>query len=510
MASLPRFAIGQPANARVLRFVPQTNLTVLDPIITTASVTQNHGWLVWDTLFGHNAAQQPKSQMADGYTVSDDGRTYLIRLRDGLKWHDGEPVLARDCAASLARWAARNAFGQTAAKSVDTWGVADDKTVKITLKRPFPLLITAIGLQNSFIMPERLAKTDPFKPIAEIIGSGPYRFLKDEHVSGSSAAWEKFDGYVPRQEPAEWSAGGKVAHFQRIEWKVIPDPATASAALRTGEVDWWEQAQADLVPLLKRDTDIAMGPSDPHGNVGGLRFNCLHPPFDDVRLRRAVLYAVNQEDYMRAIMGEDHAAWRVCRSQYPCGTMYGTEVDLPVQKGDLDAARKMIQAAGYNGQKTVILCPSDIPTVGLFGDITYVTFKKIGLNVELQMTDWGSVVQRRATRAPVEKGGWSVFLTYFTGGFLLNPVVAAPFRGVGEAGFFGWYANPKIEELTQDWLDAKDDDARMRIAAAIQLENYTQVPTVTLGQFQVPTAYRKSLAGKLEFTAPLFWNVRRV
>ena len=177
-SSLPRFSVAQPANARVLRFVPQANLTVLDPIITTAAVTINHGWMVWDTLFGVNAAQQAKPQMAEGYTVSDDGRTYLIKLRQGLKWHDGEPVLARDCAASLARWAVRDTFGQTVAKSVDAWGIADDQTIKITLKRPFPLLIDAIAVQNSFIMPERLAKTDPFKAITEIVGSGPFRFIK--------------------------------------------------------------------------------------------------------------------------------------------------------------------------------------------------------------------------------------------------------------------------------------------------------------------------------------------
>ena len=147
-ASLPRFSIAQPANARVLKFVPQANLTVLDPIITTAAVTINHGWMVWDTLFGVNAAQQAKPQMAEGYTVSDDGRTYLIKLRDGLKFHDGEPVRAQDCAASLARWAVRDTFGQTAAKSVDTWGSADDKTIKITLKRPFPLLIDAIAVRH--------------------------------------------------------------------------------------------------------------------------------------------------------------------------------------------------------------------------------------------------------------------------------------------------------------------------------------------------------------------------
>ncbi len=508
-SSLPRFSIAQPANARVLRFVPQANLTVLDPIITTAAVTANHGWMVWDTLFGVNAAQQAKPQMAEGYTVSDDGRTYLIKLREGLKWHDGEPVLARDCAASLARWAVRDTFGQTAAKSVDAWGTADDKTVKITLKRPFPLLIDAIAVQNSFIMPERLAKTDPFKAITEVVGSGPFRFLKDEFVAGSAAAWEKFDGYVPRQEPAEWTSGGKVAHFQRIEWKIIPDAATASAALQNGEVDWYEQAQIDLVPMLKRSKDIVIGPSNPQGYVGGMRFNCIQPPFDDVRLRRAVMVAVNQEDYMRAIMGDDHSAWRVCRSQYPCGTTYGTEVDLPVERGDLAAAKKLIQEAGYNGQKAVIINPTDFATIGPLGDITYDLFKKIGINAELQDTDWGSVVQRRASREPVEKGGWSVFHTWFTGGFILNPVVTAPFRAQGKAGWFGWYDNPKVEQLTQDWLDAKDEDSRKKIAAAIQLENYSQAPTITLGQFQIPTAYNSSLEGKLEYTGPLFWNIRR-
>jgi peptide/nickel transport system substrate-binding protein len=281
VSSLPRIAVSQPASTRVLRFVPQANLTVLDPIFTTAAVTANHGWMVYDTLFGVDAKLQPKPQMAEGYSVSDDGRTYLIRLRDGLKWHDGEPVRAQDCATSLARWAARDTFGQTAAKVVDSWGVADDRTIKITLKQPFPLLINAIAVQNSFMMPERLAKTDPFKAITEVVGSGPFRFLKDEFVAGSSAVWAKHDAYVPRQEPAEWTSGGKVAHFERIEWKVIPDAATASAALQSGEVDWYEQAQSDLVPLLRRNADIVIAPSNPQGYVGGLRFNHLHPPFNN-------------------------------------------------------------------------------------------------------------------------------------------------------------------------------------------------------------------------------------
>lgn len=511
-ATLPRFSIAQPANARVLRFVPQANLTVLDPIITTAAVTANHGWMVWDTLFGVNAAQQPKPQMAEGYTVSDDGRTWLIKLRDGLKWHDGEPVRAQDCAPSLARWAARDTFGQTVAKVVDEWGVADDKTIKVTLKRPFPLLADAIAkpdAQIAFMMPERLAKTDPFKAITEMVGSGPFRFVKDEFVSGSRMVYQKSDGYVPRQEAPDWTSGGKVVNFDRVEWKVIPDSATASAALQSGEVDWYEQVQADLLPLLKKNDKIAFAPSNPQGYIAGLRFNHLHPPFNDVRLRRAVFVAVNQEDYMRAVTGDDASLWQVCKSQFPCGTTYGVQTQMPVETGDIAAAKAMLKEAGYNGTKVVIINPTDFATIAPLGEITNDTLKKVGFNVELQETDWGTVVQRRASKEPVEKGGWSIFHTWFTGGFIVNPVVSAPFRGQGAAGWFGWYDNPKIEELTQAWLDAPDEAGRKKVAAEIQEENFKQVPTIPLGQFQIPTAYRTDLTGRVAANGPLFWGVKR-
>jgi peptide/nickel transport system substrate-binding protein len=511
-AALPRFAIAQPANSRVLRFVPQANLTLLDPTVTTAAVTSNHGYMVFDTLFALNSKLEPKPQMAEGFTVSDDGRTYLIKLRDGLKFHDGEPVRAQDCAPSLARWAARDTYGQTVAKFVDTWGVQDDKTVKITLKEPFPLLIEAIGKADSaiaFVMPERLAKTDPFKPVTELIGSGPFRFLKDEFVSGSSVAYAKNADYVPRQEAPDWTSGGKVVHFDRVEWKIIPDAATAASALQAGEIDWYEQVQADLVPLLRKHADIAMGPSNPQGYIAGMRFNHLYPPFNDVRIRRAVLVGVNQDDYMRAVTGNDPSLYQICKSQYPCGTTYGTQITGDAYSGDVAKAKAMVKEAGYGGEKVVLINPTDFATIAPLGDLTYDLFQKIGLNTEMVATDWGSVVQRRAKKDPIDKGGWSVFHTWFSGGFILNPVVSAPFRGAGASGWFGWYTNPKIEELTTQWLKAPDLESRKKIAAEIQTENFSQVPTIPLGQFQIPTAYRSSLKDFVACSSPLFWGVQR-
>jgi len=511
-AALPRFAIAQPARTRVLKFVPQANLTLLDPIITTAAVSTNHGYMVFDTLFGQNTQLETKPQMAEGFTVSDDGRTYLIKLRSGLKWHDGEPVRAQDCAASLARWSARDTFGQTLAKVVDSWGTADDSTIKVTLKQPFPLLIDAIAkpdAQVAFMMPERLAKTDPFKGVTEMVGSGPFRFVKDEFVPGSSVAYARNPDYQPRQEAPDWTSGGKVVKFDRVEWRIIPDSSTAAGALQAGEIDWYEQVQADLVPLLRKNADIALGPSNPQGYIGGMRFNHLQPPFNDVRLRRAILTAVNQQDYMGAVTANDPTLYQVCRSQFPCGTTYGSQVTGSAMSGNLDAARAMLKEAGYSGQKAVIINPTDFTSIAPLGDITFDMFKQLGINTEMVAADWGTVVQRRTSKEPVDKGGWSVFHTWFSGGFIINPVVSAPFRGQGASGWFGWYDNPKIEQMTDEWLQAKDLDQRKKIADAIQAENFAQVPTITLGQFQIPTAYRKTLQNRVACSSPLFWNLQR-
>lgn len=511
-SALPRVAIGQSASATTLKFVPQANLTSLDPIWTTASVTENHAYAIYDTLFACDSTLVAKPQMAEGYTISDDKRTVLIKLRDGLKFHDGEPVRAQDCAPSLARWAARDTLGQTVARFVDEWGVQDDRTVKVSLKSPFPLLIDALAkpaANEPFIMPERVAKTDPMQQIKDHTGSGPFRFLDSEFVPGSSAVYEKFDGYVPRQEPPDWATGGKVVHFKRIEWKIIPDAATASAALQSGEVDWWEQVQADLVPLLKRNKDITLGLANPTGYNGVMRFNHLNPPFNDVRIRRAVLTAANQQDYMDAVTGNDTSAYKICKALFPCGTPFGEQVGTPFMKGDLEAGKRMLSEAGYAGQKAVIINPTDFASIAPFGDVTYDLLKKLGMNVALADTDWGTVVQRRTSREPVEKGGWSIFHTWWPSDSILNPVLSAILRGQGDKGWFGWFKNEKIEDLTNQFLTAPDQAVRLKITDAIQQEAFEQVPTIPLGLFYIRSAYRSNLQGMLNSQAPFFWNVKR-
>ncbi len=507
------FAIAQPAAARVLRFVPQASLTLLDPIFTTAQPTVNHGWAIYDLLFGINSKLEAKPQMAEGYTLSDDGRTYMIRLRDGLKFHNGEPVRAQDCAPSLARWAKRETIGQTVWQYVDTCTAHDDRTLKIVLKRPIPIFIDAIargGASVAFMMPEHVATTDPFKQISEATGSGPYRFLADEFIPGAHAAYARNDGYVPRQEPAEWMIGGKVAHFDRVEWRVIPDSATAAAALQAGEVDWYEQVQPDLVPLLRGNPGIHIGSHNPTGYNGALRFNHLQPPFDNVLVRRAVLMAVNEADYMASVTGNDPTAYQTCKSVFPRGSRYGQEIGADAMQGDVAKARAMLAASGYKGEKAVLINPTDLTTVGPLGDVTYDILQKIGMNVEMVATDWGTVVQRRVSREPVEKGGWSILHTWAPSTIRYTPVEHSQIRGLGATGWFGWYEDETMERMTRRFLEAATLAERDAAALDVRKRAFEMVPYIPLGTFQIRTAYRANLTGVIEATGPYFWNIRRV
>ena len=514
-SALPLPAIAQGEHNQVLKFVPQAALTILDPIWTTASVTENSGFYAFDTLFGVDSQLRPQPQMAEGASASSDGLTWTVKLREGLRFHDDTPVRAVDCVASLKRWAARDTFGQTLAAMVNEWVATDDRTITIRLKQPFPLLTFALGKPAAnvpFMMPERLASTDPSKAITEVVGSGPFRFLPDQFTAGARAAWARFDGYVPRQEPPDWFAGGKVAHFERVEWNVIPDAATAFAALKTGEVDWWEQVQPDMVSALKADRNVRLGQGDPTGYVGVMRFNHLTPPFNNPKLCNALLKAVNQADYMGAVTANDPSAYRVCQSMFPCGTPYGVvpTPDPMTNSPNYDAVKQAIKEAGYNGEKIVIINPSDQAAIEPFGQITYdLLSRKLGMNVDLQETDWGTVVQRRNSREPVDKGGWSIFHTWWNGISVSLPATNSFIRAQGDKGWFGWYSNPKIETLVGQWLEAPDDAARQRLAMDVQGAAFADVPTIPLGQFFIRTAMRSDLTGLVEGPAAIPWGLRR-
>ena len=504
-------AIAEPTNTATLRFVPQANLTLLDPVFTTATVTSNHGYYVFDTLYSVGPDGVSHPQMAEGHTVSDDKLTWRIKLREGLFFHDGSPVRATDCIASIQRWCVRDPFGQLLAASVDSFSAADDRTLVIKLNQPFPLLATALGKPNSsvpFIMPERLARTAADKPLTEMVGSGPYRFVADEYVNGGRVVYQKFDKYVSRSEPAVWATGAKQAYFPRIVWNIIPDAATAGAALQNNEIDWWEQPLADLLPRFAADKNIALQVDQPWGRISWLILNQTQPPFNDVRIRRAVMMAVRQDDYMRATFGDDQSLWRVSKDVFPFGTPYYSGADGNVMKGDLTLAAKMLKEAGYAGQKVAIINPTDFAAIHPLGLVTADILKQIGMNIELQETDWGTVVQRRASMEPVEKGGWSAFHTFASSATASSPATHPLVTGRGAKGWFGWWDNADARALTTQWLTAPDAAGQEKAAKALSHVAMTDVATVPVGQWYGKTAFRRGITGVLQGVSPYPWNVR--
>ncbi len=455
-AALAAPRITRAAGTRVLKFVPQSDLTILDPIWTTAFTTRNHAFMVFDTLYGQDASFSAQPQMVAGHTVENDGKLWKLTLRGGLTFHDGMPVLARDCVASLRRWGKRDTFGQALFAVMDDIAAPDDKTIAIRLKQPFPLLPLALGKPGAnipVIMPERLAETDPFKQVTEMVGSGPFRFKADERVSGSRVVYERFDGYQPRPDgTASFTAGPKVAHFDRVEWVVIPDSGTAAAALQAGEVDWWELALHDLVPSLRRDAKLKVSTLDPSGMIGLMRPNHLFPPFDNPEFRRALSAAVVQSDFMTAAAGIDASMWHDQVGVFCPISPFATAAALSGSP-DMAAVQRAVKASGYQGEKIVVLGVNDIPIVKALCDVGADLLQRAGLNVDYLAMDAGSMVQRRAKMDSPEQGGWSVFFTYWGGLDMFSPAVEAALRGNGKAGWFGWPTLPKLEQLRQAWLE---------------------------------------------------------
>ena len=512
LVAAPRIAAAQ--GQRVLRFVPQADIAILDPIATTGFVTRNHGFLVFDTLYGWDEQYRAHPQMVEGHTIEDDGLTWVMTLREGLRFHDGEPVRARDVVASLRRWGVRDQFGIAAMDATNEIVAASDRVVRWRLKRPFPLLPDAlgkIGANVAFIMPERLANSDPALPISEMVGSGPFRFVASERVPGSRAVYAKFDGYVPRPNgTTSLLAGPKVVNFDRVEWVTIPDASTASAALQRNEVDWWEQPTSDLLPLLRRQRGLKVDVLDPTGAIAMLRFNHLHPPFDNPAIRRAVLGAINQEDVMTAVAGTDRSLWRAGVGFFAPGSLMASDVGMEALNGprDLAAARRALEQAGYKGEKVLMMGPTDFPAITAMSEVVADTFRRIGINLDYAAMDWASALRRQANREVPERGGYNAYCTYTAGVNQFNPAAHNFIRGSGLSATFGWSTSPRLEELRDEWLRSGSDEVRARIGRDMQRHAFQDVPYVPLGQFYQPTAFRDDLNGMLK-GLPLFWNIRR-
>jgi peptide/nickel transport system substrate-binding protein len=495
----------------VLKVIPQASLSVLDPIWTTGYITRNHGYLIYDTLFAMDEHLKPQPQMVDKWSLSPNKLVYTFTLRPGLKWHDGLPVTAKDCVASLKRWGARDVLGSTMMRFVKSIDAVNASTFTISLNEPYGLVLDSLAKISSnvpFMMPERVAMTDPQKQISDYTGSGPFRFVKDEFVPGVKAVYEKFQDYVPRKEKPSFLAGGKVAKVDKVEWDYIPDQNTAMAALLNGEEDYFENPAIDLIPLMKDQPHIVVANTDPLGNQGVLRANNLIPPFNNVKARQALYYLVDQDQYMRAIIGDPtkyKLSWAMFMTNGPSYTLAGTEGYHP----DIAKAKELLKEGGYNGEKVVLLDPTDQFVPHNAALVTAQLLRKAGVNVEVQAMDWSTMLSRRANKGPLTEGGWNLFHTWVTGadqtGVLSNFQVA----GSCGKGWFGWFCDPKIEDLKVQWAKETDPAKKLALASEIQKRAYEGGAYVPLGQFNLPTAYRDNLKGVIISPVTIFWNIEK-
>ncbi len=513
--SAAALAIGGVAHAQApkrggtLRFIPHADLKILDPVWTTAYITRNHGYMIYDTLFATDAGLQIRPQMAERYTVSKDSMKYSFSLRDGLKWHDGQPVTAEDCVASLQRWGKRDAVGKLLFAATGKLQTVDRKTFVLELKEPFGLVLDAIGKPSSnvpFMMPARVAAASENEQIKDVTGSGPYKFVKDEWQPGNQVVYVRNPDYVPRNEEPSGAAGGKRVYLDRVIWRYIPDAATANAALEAGEVDYWENPPLDFVPRLEKHPGMTVFVTDTRGTQGWLRPNHLQPPFDNKKAREALLWMVDQKTYLEAAIGQSKY-YRTCAGYFMCGGLpYESAAGAP-PRSDLDRARQLLKEGGYDGRPVVLLDPTDIAILHGATLVTRELLTKIGVSVDLQALDWSTLVSRRAKKEPPKEGGWNLFHTWAISLDVMTPALNAGIAGSCDKAWFGWPCSEPMEKLRAEWARTTDPARRKQLAEQIQMVAFDYVPYVPWGQWLLPSAYRKNVRGVLQFGAQLLWNV---
>jgi peptide/nickel transport system substrate-binding protein len=504
---------GAQAQDKVLRVVPHSNLAILDPIWTTAYMSRNHGYMVYDTLFGTDANNKIQPQMVDKWTVSPDKRLWTFTLRDKLAFHDGKPVTGEDVIASLTRWGKRDAMGQKLFTFVERMDSPAPNTFRIFLREACGFVLEALGKPSSnvpFIMPKRVADTPADKQIDDATGSGPYVFKKDEFKPGDKAVYLKNKQYQPRKEPASGTAGGKNVYVDRVEWNLALRDAQAQVnALANGEVDILEQPAFESYAALKADKNVQIVNSNPLGFQYMGRFNHLHPPFNNAKVRQAALAALQQEPFLRAQVGIKEY-YRSCASMFTCGTPYGSAKGSEIQsKSNMKKAQELLKASGYDGTPVVLMKPTDLAAIQKLPDVAAQLLRQAGFKVDLQAMDWQTLVTRRSKKEPPAQGGWNMFFTAWVAPDIWNPLTNPAIGAEGEKSWFGWPKDEKIEQLRDQFARATDDAKKKALAEEIQARAFEIGTHAPVGEYIEPLAARKNVSGFVTGPGNLYWNIKK-
>lgn len=514
VAGLLLFVASAWGQDTVLRVVPHSNLAILDPIWTTAYMSRNHGYMIYDTLFGTDEHAKIKPQMVESWTESTDKRLWTFKLRQGLQFHDGKPVTGEDVIASLQRWSKRDAMGSALMQFVVRMDTPQPDTFRIFLNEPNGFMLEALGKPSSnvpFIMPKRIAQTDAFTQIEEHIGSGPFIFRREEFKPGDKAVYVKNTRYVPRSEPPSGTTGGKHVYVDRVEWNLaLRDPQAQVSALKKGEVDIIENLPFEHYEAVRADPTLQIPAYATLGLQYMARFNHLHKPFDNPKVRQAAIAAMAQAPFLKAQVGVK-ALYKPCASMFICGTPYGTTAGSDIQtQSNMKKAQDLLKASGYDGTPIVILKPTDLAAIQKLPDVAAQLLRQAGFNVDLQAMDWQTLVARRAKKDPPDKGGWHIFLTAWQAYDVWNPIANPTMDTRGEkSGWFGWASDDKMQSIRNEFMRATDDVTKKKLAEQLQTRAFEVGTHAPLGEFDQPMAATKKISGFFITNGNIYWNLKK-
>lgn len=516
LAALAAVPLALPAHAqnrgdpRILRVKLFGDLRALDPFISPEYMARNHGYMVYDTLFALDSKMQPRPQMVAEHSVSGDGLIWNFTLRDGLRFHDGAPVTSEDVVASLRRWAIRDGHGAQMLAEGNRLEAVDAKSFRLTLQRPWALVLDALAKPSglpAFIMPARVAATPISTPITDPTGSGPYKLAREDWRLGDRTTYRRNADYVPRQEPSDGLAGGKIARVETVEWVMLPDAATALNALQTGEIDIFEELPPDLFPVVQRNRNLKLAPQDSAGVQPIFRMNHAAAPFDNPKLRQAMRLLVDPAEMMPAYM-TDPALWQDAKSFFPAASPFHTSAGWIAPNPDL--ARTAVQQSGYDGTPVVVLDAQDSTISSTFARVSADRMRRAGLNVDLQAMDWATLVTRRLSKNPVNQGGWSLFCSAPAAVDLMDPVSHIALRSAGaRTALPGWPEDAEMERLRDAFAFAPTPEERRRIAAATQARALEVVPYMPIGMMSLVRGHTTRISGILDAAIPVYWNISK-
>ncbi len=505
-----------PAEAqKTVYVVPHADLRILDPLQAAATITTMHASNIYDQLFAWDVNLQSKPQMVGDYKVSDDKLTYTMTLRPGLKFHDGSTVTSKDAVASVKRWMVRDGVGKRLAGVLASIDIVDDKTFVFKLKQPYSWVEYSLGNHAGnypAIMREKEALIDPMTAVGADaqIGSGPYKFVKEEWKPGDEVVYAKFADYVPRAEAPDGMAGGRQAKVDKLIFKIIPDPQTAASALLKGEVDFIDSPAADVQPQLEKSNQITVSKLAPVGGFGAIRANALYPPFNNAKARQALALVAPQSDYMSTAVGTKN--WNECFSLLVCGSVYGSLAGSETfTKPDPARAKKLFEESGYKGEKIIITSTKEIAAIGAQAEVLAAALNAIGVKAEVEWADWGTTLTRFLSNKnpPGQPGHWNIFTTTNSWSTWHNPLTNIGIVLNAEGSWAGWPTDDEGEKLRVAFIEATDQKTRMEILEKLHKRLYEVMPYIITGQFDQMYAWRKNIKGVLPTSKLVLWNISK-